>query len=233
MKYPLILAAIVASSVALAQQPQQYMVGSNQGLQNLPAATPVMPAYAATARRHIPVRNLDLSDGREHIQGSVRGLKVAVYRFHAQAGQVIRITSNKSNRQIDAGVFRPHDGRRFTTGQVLPESGEYELRIVNIRKDAARNKKPRHYNFTFTLEPGGNPGIDTAPQTGPADIYTPAQFVQGDKTHYRYARPQAQMSQNVGTANAAHQHYGGAGYNAQNIPSAAEAGARPIRLNGQ
>lgn len=239
MKHTLILAAILASGIALAQQPQQYTVGQS-GLQNLPADAPLMPAHAAKKRRNIPVRTLDLSDGREHIQGSVRGLQVAVYRFQAPAGSIVRITRNKSTRQIDAGVFRPDDGKRFADGQVLPDSGEYELRIVNIRKDAARNKKARHYNLTFRLENGGNPATDTPVQTGAADIYSRHGNVHNGPTHYRYAQPHGNTRQhNPGRINtqaapqSGHQHYGGAGYHAQGVPSAAEAGVRPIRLNGQ
>ena len=239
MKHTLIAVLLAASlGAAHAQQPQQYSVGS-QGLQNLPANTPLMPANAANARRKIPVQTLDLSRGSAKVSGSVRGLQAAVYRFQAPAGSVVNITHNSSTKQIDAGVFRPTDGRRFANGQVLPEGGEYELRIVNIRKDAARNKKARSYNFTFNLQGGGNPGVDTPVQTGAADIYSSHGFVQNGPTHYRYAQPH--QGQRPGAAPAsvrvnsgqAHQHYGGAGYNAQGVPSAAEAGKRPIRLKGQ
>ncbi|MDO4777127.1 MAG: hypothetical protein Q4A06_06680 [Cardiobacteriaceae bacterium] len=238
MKHTLIIAAILASSMAMAQQPQQYTVGQ-PGLQNLPANTPVMPAHAAQKRRNIPVKNLDLSQGSARVSGSVRGLKTAIYRFHGQAGQTIHITRNQSTRQIDAGVFRPEDGKRFADGQVLPQNGEYELRIVNIRKDAARNKKPRRYDITFSLQGGGNPATDTPVQTGPADIHSRHGHVSGGPTHYRYAHPHGNMRQDQRTATmharpqSGHQHYGGAGYHAQGVPSAAEAGVRPIRLKGQ
>ncbi|MDO5090461.1 MAG: hypothetical protein Q4D61_02845 [Cardiobacteriaceae bacterium] len=239
MKHTLI-AALIASGIALAQAqtPQQYTVGSGQGLQNLPANTPVMPAHAAKKRRNIPVKHLDLSSGSARVSGSVRGLGVAVYRFHGQAGQTIRISRNQSTRQIDAAVFHPGDGQRFADGQVLPQSGEYELRIVNIRKDAARNKKPRSYNITFSLQGGGNPATDTPVQTGPADIHSRHGHVTGGPTHYRYAHPHGNMRQShaapaIQHMQSGHQHYGGVGYNAQGVPSAAEAGVRPIRLNGQ
>lgn len=233
----LLSAALLAACLgaAHAQQPQQYTVGSNT-LQNLPANTPLMPANAAAARRNIPVHTLDLSRGSTTVSGSVRGLQAAVYRFQAPAGSVVHISHNNSTRQIDAGVFRPTDGRRFANGQILPEGGEYELRIVNIRKDAARNKTARRYNFTFSLQGGGNPATDTPVQTGPADIYSNHGNVQNGPTHYRYAYPhpgQAGTPAAARMVGSGHQHYGGAGYNAQGVPSAAEAGQRPIRLQGQ
>lgn len=238
-----LIAALLAGSLSLAhaQQPQQYTVGTHN-LQNLPANAPLMPANAAKARSRIPVNTLDLRNGSARVSGSVRGLQAAVYRFHAPAGSIVRITHNNSTRQIDAGVFRPQDGRRFADGQVLPEGGEYELRIVNIRKDAARNKKARRYNFTFSLQGGSHPGVDTPVQTGPADIYSRHGNVQNGPTHYRYAHPHNATPQGRAPRTPAavrvnpqgsHQHYGGAGYHAHGVPSAAEAGKQPIRLRGQ
>lgn len=247
MKKTILAAALLAASlgIARAQQPQHYTVGTHQ-LQPAGGNTAQMPANAARARGNIPVKTLDLSRGSAKVSGSVRGLQTAVYRFHAPAGSIVDITRNNSTKQIDAGIFRPSDGRRFADGQVLPEGGEYELRIVNIRRDAARNKKPRHYNFTFTLQSGGHPGTDTPVQTGPADIYSRHGNVQNGPTHYRYAHghiaqprqshaaPQGQIPAAVNiNRSGSHQHYGGAGYYPQGVPSAAEAGKRPIRLRGQ
>lgn len=242
IKHTLIAALLAAGlGIAHAQQPQHYTVGQ-AGLQNPAPSTPLMPANAAKARNRIPAHTLNLNNGSAQVSGSVRGLQAAVYRFQAPAGSIVRITRNNSTREIDAGIFRPHDGKRFADGQVLPEGGEYELRIVNIRRDAARNKKPRRYNFTFSLQSGGHTGVDTPVQTGPADIYSRHGHVQNGPTHYRYAHGHAQTSSSrYNQAPAAvrlntqgtHQHYGGAGYNAQGVPSAAEAGKRPIRLKGQ
>lgn len=244
MKKALIAALLTASlSAAYARQPQQYTVGTHD-LQQQNLSAPRMPANAAKARSRIRTHSLDLSGGSTRVSGSVRGLQAAVYRFHAPAGSTVRITRNNSTREIDAGVFRPTDGRRFADGQVLPEGGEYELRIVNIRRDAARNKKARRYNFTFSLQGGGHPGTDTPVQTGPADIYSRHGNVQNGPTHYRYAHGHAPQGRGATYGNAVpsavrvggqsgHQHYGGAGYHTQGVPSAAEAGKRPIRLRGQ
>lgn len=193
-----LIAALLAGSLSLAhaQQPQQYTVGTHN-LQNLPANAPLMPANAAKARSRIPVNTLDLRNGSARVSGSVRGLQAAVYRFHAPAGSIVRITHNNSTRQIDAGVFRPQDGRRFADGQVLPEGGEYELRIVNIRKDAARNKKARRYNFTFSLQGGSHLGVDTPVQTGPADIYSRHGNVQNGPTHWWSKAELAEREPNI------------------------------------
>lgn len=120
-------------------------------LRAIPANAPIMPANAAAARRQIPVKNISLNqNGAAHLSGSVRGLGMDTYHFSGEAGDRIDIISEKG-KAMEYAIFRPDMGMRFGQHQILPQSGEYELRIVNNRKNAAHNKTPRYYAVTFRL----------------------------------------------------------------------------------
>ncbi len=123
-----------------------------QDLSVIPPNTPIMPNNAYQARSKIPVKHIEASSQGTRLTGQIRGLGVDVYHFNAQQGQTVRITRNNSNPAMEFAIFRPTMGMRFGPVQVIPETGDYELRIVQTRKDAARNKTPRHYDITFQIQ---------------------------------------------------------------------------------
>lgn len=183
MKSLTTLLLAVCAGAACGQVPsqtasQQAVVGPNNTpvdvrhvneLQVIGPNHPVMSANAAAARSAIPVKHIQLgANGSAHLQGSVRGLGMDTYRFSGNAGDTIRIIS-KRGRAMAYAIFRPEIGMRFGNYQTLPVSGEYELRIVNNRKDAAYNKTPRHYAVTFTLNhDGGDYAAQAAEEPMPA-----------------------------------------------------------------
>lgn len=118
----------------------------------IPPGTPLMTSSASVEREKIPARKVKSTQQGGRLNGQIRGLKVDVYHFNAAAGQRVRISRNKSDPYLEYGVFSPSLGMHFVTGQVLPATGMYELRIVQNRRDAARNKTPRSYDVIFNLE---------------------------------------------------------------------------------
>lgn len=186
--FSLLVAAIVG--VASAQQAtyqipsntgaQQAVVGPNNvtvqprrinELQVIPEGTAVMPPKAAQVRSNVPVKRILLdNNGQARLRGSVRGLGMDVYHFSGNAGDRIHIISNRSKAMAFA-IFRPDIGMRFGNQQILPQTGEYELRIVNDRKNAAYNKTPRYYDVRFNLIRGGNAQYAPAVSAQPASTY--------------------------------------------------------------
>ena len=150
----LVLGAALAVSPAFAQYTtingQPVPARNLHQLSDIPADYPVMPRTAAQARGRIPVKQINVVNGVAHLRGSVRGLGMDVYRFNANAGDKVVVTSNPP-RAMEFAIFLPVTGTQFANGVILPESGVYELRIVNNRKKAARSKKAYPYNVTFTL----------------------------------------------------------------------------------
>lgn len=132
-------------------QPIEVPVRNLHELREIPEGTPIMPPNAAKARQKIKARYINLNTkGEAVLSGTVRGLGMATYQFEGQAGDVIDIISSKSTA-MEFAIFRPEMGMRFGNHQVLPESGTYELRIVNNRKNSAYDKTPRPYRVTFRL----------------------------------------------------------------------------------
>lgn len=118
----------------------------------IPPGTPLMTSTASMEREKIPTRQLKSTQQGGRLSGQIRGLKVDVYHFNATAGQQVHISRNNSYPYLEYGVFSPSLGMHFATGQVLPATGMYELRIVQNRHDAARNKTPRSYDIVFNLQ---------------------------------------------------------------------------------
>lgn len=127
-------------------------------LKAIPPGTPLMPPNAAAARDRIGVRPLNFSGGQAHISGSIRGLGIAAYSFSGSAGQSIRMVPNSKNFAMEFALFNPQMGMRFGSVHTLPYSGEYEVRIVQNHKNAARSKTARPYNVTVYLD-GAADGI--------------------------------------------------------------------------
>lgn len=110
-----------------------------------------MPKSAWRARSRLPVKFIQLNDSDvARLSGHIRGLEMDIYHFYGNAGDVIDII-NQHGKAMEYAIFRPDMGMRFGAHQVLPQTGEYELRIVNNRKNAARNKAKRAYAVTFRL----------------------------------------------------------------------------------
>ena len=150
----LVLGAALAVSPAFAQHTtvngQPVPARNLHQLQHIPANYPVMPRRAAQVRARIPVKQINVVNGVAHLRGSVRGLGMDVYQFNANAGDRVVVTSNPP-RAMEFAIFLPAAGTLFANGVVLPESGVYELRIVNNRKRAHRTKRAYPYNVKFTL----------------------------------------------------------------------------------
>lgn len=150
----LVLGATLAVSPAFAQYTtvngQPVPARNLHQLRDIPANYPVMPRRAAQVRRSMPVKQIHAENGVAHLRGSVRGLGMDIYQFQANAGDRVVVTSNPP-RAMEFAIFLPATGTQFANGVVLPESGVYELRIVNNRKKAARSKKAYPYNVTFSL----------------------------------------------------------------------------------
>ena len=121
-------------------------------LKAIPPGTPIMPPNAAAARDRIGVRPLNFNGGQAHISGSIRGLGIAAYSFSGNAGQSIRMVPNGKNFAMEFALFNPQMGMRFGSVHTLPYSGEYEVRIVQNHKNAARSKTARPYNVTVYLD---------------------------------------------------------------------------------
>jgi len=121
-------------------------------LKAIPPGTPIMPPNAAAARDRIGVRPLNFNGGQAHISGSIRGLGIAAYSFSGSAGQSIRMVPNGKNFAMEFALFNPQMGMRFGSVHTLPYSGEYEVRIVQNHKNAARSKTARPYNVTVYLD---------------------------------------------------------------------------------
>ena len=164
MKKTLALLLAIAATQAIAQRTtytETYRVGGNQtvpAIRNqgqltvVPPGTPVMPPNAAAARSRINVRPLNFNNGQAHISGAIRGLGIAAYHFSGVAGQSIRMVPNSKNFAMEFALFNPQMGMRFGSVHTLPYSGEYEVRIVQNHKNAARSKTARPYNVTVYLD---------------------------------------------------------------------------------
>lgn len=131
--------ALSISSQALAHtQPAKQSIVSN------------MPDYAFKARSKLPVSYIaDPDQTALVLSGAIKGLSVKIFQFHGKAGQTVYL--QKTGKEIEMAIFRPDGGEKFHHGQVLPETGVYELRIVNVRKDAAKTRRPRPYSLVFYL----------------------------------------------------------------------------------
>lgn len=156
MKIRVLLLTSVLSLSTMAQQSLsndvRVQARHSEELRILPEGSPAMTPKAYEQRSRIPVKQISLNaQGAARLVGSVRGLGMDTYQFSGNAGDVIRIISAKTTA-MEFAIFSPEMGMRFGNYQVLPYTGVYELRIVNNRKDSARNRKARHYDVTFTLQ---------------------------------------------------------------------------------
>lgn len=124
-------------------------------LQVIAPDTPIMPENAAAERNKIAAKALQLNaQGTVRLSGAIRGLGMDIYHFSAQKGARIHIINQRADA-MQFAIFRPGMGMRFGNEQILPQSGAYELRIINDRKNAAHNRKPYPYAVTFTVIRGG------------------------------------------------------------------------------
>lgn len=146
----LLTCALTMSLSAQTQVSHQYQPHSNDVQIQAQGAAP-MPPKAYEQRSRQPVKQMQLdAQGTARLSGAVRGLDMDVYQFSGNAGDVVRIISAKATA-MEFAIFSPAMGTRFANNLVLPHSGVYELRIVNNRKDSARNRKARPYSVVFTL----------------------------------------------------------------------------------
>lgn len=135
-------------------------VRNTEGLQVITEGTPTMTNKAYEARRAIRSKQIQIDrNGNALLSGSVRGLGMDVYHFSGNAGDSIRILNQKGGTAMEFAIFRPDIGLRFGAHQVLPESGDYELRIVNNRRNLPQNKKAYPYHVKFTLVQGNGQSV--------------------------------------------------------------------------
>lgn len=159
----LVLTSILSTAVSAQVQMQftPHSISANtanpqvqhqEQLRVIPEGTPEMTAKAYEQRSRIPVKMIQLNaQGYARLVGKVRGLEMDIYQFSGNAGDVIKIISAHATA-MEFAIFSPEMGTRFGNHLVLPYTGVYELRIVNNRKDSARNRKARPYDVTFTLQ---------------------------------------------------------------------------------
>lgn len=186
MKKITALILIAVSSFAVGQNysinGKPIMTVRNQDqLREIPPGTPIMPAQAAVIRNAIPAKTLHFVNGKARLSGIIRGLNMAAYRFYGHAGEHIKIVPNGNNYAMEFALFDPQRGMRFGSVHTLPENSEYEVRIVQTRKNAAYNKKAYKYDVSVYLNkqaqiPSTMIKQSTASHTGPA-IVMPAATV--------------------------------------------------------
>lgn len=158
-------------------------------LQEIAPGTPIMPANAATERNKIAAKPLRLdANGTVRLSGAIRGLGMDIYHFSAQAGSRIRILNQRADA-MQFAIFRPGMGMRFGNEQILPQSGAYELRIINDRKNAAHNRKAYPYAVTFTLSRGGAAVAPAAPMAKPVAAMARHSTAHQDRGSQRSAVP--------------------------------------------
>lgn len=137
---------------------QQY---ANE-LQELPENTALMTPRAAAMRNRIAVKSMSLNaDGSAQLRGKIVGLGMDVYRFSGNAGDVIRVTDYRGSSAFEFAIFRPELGMKFGNHQVLPVSGDYELRIVNNRRNLPASRKAYPYHVKFALISDGSASAQT------------------------------------------------------------------------
>lgn len=191
--YALFIASVTVS--ASAQVPsqtyhQQAVLGNGtpitvqnlQGLQVIPENAPTMTPKAYETRRAIRSKQISVNaNGEAFLSGAIRGLGMDVYHFSGNAGDSIDILNQSGGAAMEFAIFRPDIGQRFGNYQVLPESGDYELRIVNNRSNLPKNKKAYPYQVKFTLRQGNGqyiaPAATTAKTIQPVRRAAPVQQV--------------------------------------------------------
>lgn len=109
-------------------------------------------------------KNVDVEFQKGHssaqYSGEIKGYDYDTYDFYAKKGQKVHV--NISNESADIALFGPgisdsvdlsryspdlDDNGRYT----LPASGKYELRILQSRNDARKNKAKK-YNVNIQIK---------------------------------------------------------------------------------
>ena len=85
-------------------------------------------------------------------KGSVTGYNYHQYSFFAKKGQVLKIDLSSNTGNADAYLFNKNlpDSVNLDMnkdGYILPDPGEYQIRVLQMRAFANRGKK-----FTYTLK---------------------------------------------------------------------------------
>lgn len=158
-------------------------VRNQNQLTEVPPGTPIMPARAAAVRNAIPARALHFVNGKTRLIGTIRGLNMAAYRFYGHAGDHIRIVPNGNNYAMEFALFDPQRGMRFGAVHTLPESSEYEVRIVQTRKNAAYNKKAYKYDVNVYLAAGNKDGTLTRNRQPPVQVNNAALTTNSGVSH--------------------------------------------------
>ncbi|PSJ81002.1 hypothetical protein [Neisseria iguanae] len=119
---------------------------------------------AASASSDKPVKtvNVRFNPGTTSAiyKGNIKGYQFHSYRFHAQKGQVLNISLDKSNPNIAVSVryLGKNSDSEFLTAsdQVLPFTGHYEVRILQTRNGARKNNRLRQYAVTISIVGSGS-----------------------------------------------------------------------------
>lgn len=95
------------------------------------------------------------------VQGEVSGFDYRAYRFTATAGQYYRIELD--NPEVDFSLLPMKRGAKVPGGAegYIPESGEYELRVLQ-KRDAAQSGKTSRFQLTLTVNNGQSESADAA-----------------------------------------------------------------------
>lgn len=74
----------------------------------------------------------------KNIKGKISGYDFNAYHFTAQKGQVLTLTLS-TNGNVEPFLFG-YDDYRYGQPYVLPETADYEVRVVQPRNSARKNK---------------------------------------------------------------------------------------------
>ena len=100
--------------------------------------------------------NVEFRKGHSSAQysGEIKGYDYDTYTFYAKKGQKVHVSI--SNEGADTYLFGPGiddsvDLSRYSPEYSLPASGKYELRVLQTRNDARKNKTKK-YNVDIQIK---------------------------------------------------------------------------------
>ncbi|HOB66156.1 hypothetical protein [Ottowia sp.] len=136
----------------------------------------------AWAQREAPSRTTQVQFQRGATEatyrGTLRGLAVHHYRFSARKGQVLNATLDSPSPHVEAVVYyigrggvavNPVDDPLGLSGQTLPYSGRYEIRVLQTRNGARKGEAARPYALHIAITTSGaglaaGAGVETTPE---------------------------------------------------------------------
>ncbi|MEB3359444.1 MAG: MliC family protein [Synechococcales bacterium] len=152
-----------------------------------PAAQPTPPAQPAAqpssttaqASRDIRVERVQFASGATSavVENSITGYEIIDYVLNAQAGQYANIsmaTDNAANYfnilapgETEVAMFNGSSGENQYEG-ILPESGDYRIRVYMMRS-AARRNEVANYRLEMIFSDQENPSSSPPSASSPAD----------------------------------------------------------------